>query len=465
VTTKLPAGWVEVPLDLVADVRLGRQRSPDKATGEHMRPYMRAANVTWNGVDTSDIKEMNFSPKEFPIYELKAGDILLSEASGSASEVGKPALWRNEIPACCFQNTLIRVRSRGPLPEYLHLHFLADARAGRFATAGKGIGINHLGAERMSSWPVRLPPLNEQRRIVAKLEALQFRSRRARESLDAVPPLLEKLRQSILAAACEGRLPGRRYKDRLAEPPIFRLDELVVPGGIFDGARDHGKGTAESQNLRAIDYTTEGVRVIRLENLGHLKFIEDKRTFISEFKYEGLRAATVLEDDVLFGSFVEEQARVCVLPRLDSLALAKADCFCVRFDRKKILPAYAALQLASRRTLDALKKVVRGATRPRITTQHLRALTIPVCSPDEQREVVATVKRRLAQVDSLDRILRSAQDTSSILMQATLAKAFRGELVRQDPSDEPAEALLARRQEKSPPEKPATRRRRSEAAQ
>jgi len=171
-----------------------------------MRPYMRAANVTWAGVDVSDVKEMNFSPKEFLTYELRPGDILLSEASGSASEVGKPAIWRGEIAGCCFQNTLIRVRSRGPLPEYLHLHFFADARLGRFATAGKGIGINHLGADRMSSWPTHLPPLNEQRRIVAKLEALQARSRRARDALDAVPPLLEKLRQSILAAAFRGDL-------------------------------------------------------------------------------------------------------------------------------------------------------------------------------------------------------------------------------------------------------------------
>src|SRR5205085_11003155 len=121
------------------------------------------------GISLEDVKEMDFSPKEFETYQLKDGDILLSEASGSASEVGKPALWRNEVDGCCFQNTLIRVRTRGPLPEYLHLHFLADARLGKFAGAGKGIGINHLGADRMSSWPTALPPLEEQRRIVAKL--------------------------------------------------------------------------------------------------------------------------------------------------------------------------------------------------------------------------------------------------------------------------------------------------------
>lgn len=229
VSDPLPNGWLRVRLDEVAEVRLGRQRSPDRAKGEHMRPYMRAANVTWNGISLEDVKEMDFSPREFVSYELREGDILLSEASGSASEVGKPVLWRNEVDGCCFQNTLIRVRSRGPDPEYLHLHFLADARLGKFAAAGKGVGINHLGADRMSSWPTALPPLNEQRRIVAKLESLQARSRRAREALDAVPPLLEKLRQSILAAAFRGDLTKDwRAKHRDVEPASELLKRIRV---------------------------------------------------------------------------------------------------------------------------------------------------------------------------------------------------------------------------------------------
>src|SRR5271166_7150191 len=117
--SELPPGWVTARLDQVAEVRLGRQRSPKNHSGDRMRPYLRAANVTWSGLDLSDVKEMNFTDDESAVYELRAGDVLLTEASGSASEVGKPALWRDEIEGCCFQNTLLRVRSRAPLPEYL----------------------------------------------------------------------------------------------------------------------------------------------------------------------------------------------------------------------------------------------------------------------------------------------------------------------------------------------------------
>ncbi|MBL0194236.1 MAG: hypothetical protein IPQ09_08430 [Myxococcales bacterium] len=91
------------------------------------------------------------------------------------------------------------------------------------------MGINHLGADRMSSWPTALPPLNEQRRIVAKLESLQARSRRARAALDAVPPLLEKLRQSILAAAFRGDLTKDwRAKNRDVEPASELLKRIRV---------------------------------------------------------------------------------------------------------------------------------------------------------------------------------------------------------------------------------------------
>ena len=156
--------WDRVPLSEIAEVRLGRQRSPKRAVGPNMRPYMRAANVTWNGISLHDVKKMDFTPAEFETYALRRGDLLLSEASGSASEVGKPAVWNEEIPDCCFQNTLIRVRAPESLVPFLHLHLYKDALTGEFARASRGVGIHHLGAKTLAEWEVHLPPLEEQRR-------------------------------------------------------------------------------------------------------------------------------------------------------------------------------------------------------------------------------------------------------------------------------------------------------------
>ena len=166
----LPNGWAWAPLALIGEVRLGRQRSPKRAKGPHMRPYLRAANVTWHGLDLSDVKEMDFSPNEYETYRLHRGDILLAEASGSADEVGKPAVWADEIDGCCFQNTLIRIRVCPEVVPYLYYHLLSDARTGALGRAARGVGIHHLGAQRTESWMVALPPIAEQRRIVAEVE-------------------------------------------------------------------------------------------------------------------------------------------------------------------------------------------------------------------------------------------------------------------------------------------------------
>src|SRR5690348_15096059 len=101
-----------------------------------------------------------------------------------------------------------------------------------------------------------------------------------------------------------------------------RLEEVLLPGGLFDGPF--------GSNLKTSAYVGSGVRVIRLENLGNLYFNEQKRTFISPQKYESLKKHRVNEGDIIFGSFMDGNTRVCVLPALDTPAIAKADCFCIR---------------------------------------------------------------------------------------------------------------------------------------
>src|SRR5436190_16531690 len=101
----LPDGWAEVRVDRVGSVRLGRQRSPDKHTGAGRTKYLRAANIKPAGLDLTDVLEMDFTPAERTVFALRSGDIVLTEASGSSSQVGRAAVWRDELPECCYQNT------------------------------------------------------------------------------------------------------------------------------------------------------------------------------------------------------------------------------------------------------------------------------------------------------------------------------------------------------------------------
>lgn len=482
----LPVGWVTVPLQEVAEVRLGRQRSPDKATGEHMRPYMRAANVTWSGISVDDVKEMNFSPKEFPTYELRDGDILLSEASGSASEVGKPAVWRNEVDGCCFQNTLIRVRSRGPLPEYLHLHFLADARLGKFAAAGKGIGINHLGADRMSTWPTAIPPLNEQRRIVAKLEAFQARSRRAREALEAVPPLLEKLRQSILASAFRGDL----TKDwREKHPDVEPASELLKRIRILrrktweeaELAKMKAKGKAPGDDRWKAKYVEpKGVEETGLPGLpagwcwasveelatkvvdGVHKKPNYVQTGIPFLTVRNLTAGPGISFEKVSYISAEDHAEFIKRtdPELGDILISKDGTLgvprLVRTDRTfSIFVSLAVVKPVVRNMGEFLECAfmspffqerfkATGSGLLHIHLVDLRAAVLPIAPVAEQVEVCSRTVNVLARLDAF--VAAHATNTSELaaLERAVLGKAFCGELVGQDQNDEPAGASLAR---------------------
>ena len=219
----LPEGWAWATLAQIGEVRLGRQRSPKRATGPNMRPYMRAANVRWEGLDLSDVKEMDFTPEEFETYRLLPGDILLAEASGSQDEVGKPAVWNDEVDGCCFQNTLIRVRAQPETVPYLYCHLLSDAQSGALGRAARGVGIHHLGAQRAEIWAVGLPPLAEQRRIVAEVERRLSVVQQAESAVAASLHRAERLRQSILKRAFSGELVPQDPDD---EPASLLLERI-----------------------------------------------------------------------------------------------------------------------------------------------------------------------------------------------------------------------------------------------
>jgi len=401
-----------------------------------MRRYVRAANITWSGWDFSDVLSMNFDPRDFEQFRLHPGDVLLNEGSGSAAEVGKCAIWRGEIDDCCFQNTLLRVQPRACSPEYLHHYFTHAARSGRFVPNTQGVNIFHIGKAGLAGFPLPVPPLPEQRRIVAKLDSLRARSSRARNALDHIPKLIDRYKQAILAKAFSGDLTAdwREKNDAKDWQPVV-VDEVAQC--IFDGPF--------GSHLKSDDYVNSGVRVVRLENIGHLTFKGDKQTFISKEKYEQLRRHTLLPDDVIFSSFVDEEVRVCLFPTgLDAPAINKADCFCIRLNKEACEPKWLAMRLACRSTYETLSDAVHGATRPRINLGTLKSYSFDLPSPNEQREMVRRIEYAFGWLEQIATEHARAEHLLPKLDQAILAKAFHGELVPQDSNDEPASVLLER---------------------
>jgi type I restriction enzyme S subunit len=431
-----------------------------------MVPYLRAANVTWGGIDTEDVKEMDFSPKEQEVYRLRRGDVLLAEASGSASEVGKPALWREEVPGACFQNTLIRVRSKGPLPEFLYYQFLNEARAGRFANAGKGIGINHLGAERMSSWPVVVPPIDVQRRIVAKLDALLAQSQAAREHLEAVPSLVETYRQSLLAAAFRGDLTADwRKKNPDVEPASKLLERIRIERRTAWEAAELAKMKAKGKTPKDDKWKSKYVEPepvdptglpalpptwcwAKLEEIGVLdrgrsrhRPRNDERLFGGPYPFiqtgEVAHAGgTISTHRVTLSEFGLSQSRlwpagtVCITIAAniaDSAILAFPACFpdsVVGFLPHDGAAVSRYIEFFIRTARRGLERFAPATAQKNINLEILREIAVPLAPYQEQRHLVATAERRH---DAIATTGVSAEALAS-LERSLLAQAFQGKL-------------------------------------
>ena len=216
---RLPSDWKFATIGDVAAVQLGRQRSPRHHAGPQMRPYLRSANITWHGISLGDVKQMNFDDTDFVTYKLEPGDLLLNEASGSPNEVGKPAIWNGEIENCCFQNTLLRLRSHDIEGGYLYWYCYAAARSGRFGDAGRGVNIRHLGKQGLCRFPIPVAPADQRGEIVEWLERRFEQLARFEQASRSSIKRVVALRRSILAEAFSGRLVPQDPDDE----PAFAL--------------------------------------------------------------------------------------------------------------------------------------------------------------------------------------------------------------------------------------------------
>ena len=226
----LPNRWQWVRVRDAGEVKLGRQRAPQHHTGTHMRPYLRVANVYEDRLDLKNVMQMNFTPAEFDVYELKRGDILLNEGQ-SLELVGRPAMYRDEIPGACFQKTLLRFRAfPAVLPEFALLVFRAYLRTGRFQRAAKWTtSMAHLSAVRFGPMFFPLPPLEVQHRIVACAEREITLLSNVRSAIAASKSRAARLRQAILTKAFSGQLIPQDPNDEPASALLERIRAERVP--------------------------------------------------------------------------------------------------------------------------------------------------------------------------------------------------------------------------------------------
>ncbi len=448
-TVELPAGWSQVPLGALGNWYGGG--TPSKA----VPAYWSRGTIPW--VSPKDMKVPRIrvtedyitleAVQESSTKIVPLGAILIVTRSGILEHSLPIAL--ADVEVALNQDLKALSPTIGVDSEYVSYALQAESQRILTECRKAGTTVASINYEALREYCIPLAPLNEQRRIVAKIEALMERSRRAKAALDAIPPLLEQLRQSVLAAAFRGDLtadwnesssiPMENSDSYLSCMPLIRVENILPKGGIFDGPF--------GSNLKTSDYTNCGVRVIRLENIGQLCFLADKQTFISQEKYQTLSRHQVKEKDVIFSSFVSDDVRACVLPKLDTLAIAKADCFCLRPDPRLLSPQYLCYMLSAPQCYRQVVRLAHGATRVRVNTTEVKSLLIPNCSIAVQNEIVRQIDLILSSIRKLHNRYEGLRSQILRLDSSILDKAFQGELVPQDPDDEPASVLLERIQE------------------
>lgn len=215
------ARWPRRRLRDVANTQLGKMLSAKSRTGVGSTPYLRNRNVRWGVVDVREVAYMDFTEEERKKFALEPGDVLICEGGAG---VGRTAVWRGELDACCYQKALHRVRV-GPelLPEFLcqfMRHFVESREMDRHLS---GVAIGHLPQEDLRVLEVPVPPLDEQRRWLERIDAVESVAMAIGETISHARRRAEILRRSVLTEAFAGRLAPQDPGDEPASELLARI--------------------------------------------------------------------------------------------------------------------------------------------------------------------------------------------------------------------------------------------------
>lgn len=204
------------PLAEVTEIQGGIQKQQKRAPKDNAFPFLRVANVTARGLDLADVHSIELFDRELDRIRLRAGDLLVVEGNGSASQIGRAALWDGSIEDCVHQNHLIRVRPFDVvLPEYLEAVWNSPQNRAKLTNvASSSSGLHTLSVSKLKQLSIPVPSIGRQHELVAAVSEVREAGRRLSGSIATAVARKGALQRSLLAAAFSGRLTGAP-----SEPP------------------------------------------------------------------------------------------------------------------------------------------------------------------------------------------------------------------------------------------------------
>jgi len=417
----LPAGWTRTS---IGDVTL-----PFVSIDPNKQPSQCFTYIDIGSID-NERQKIN-KPKSFDGADapsrarrlVRAGDVLFSTVRTYLKNI---ALVPPELDGALTSTGIAVLRASEAVDtRYLFNWVCSAAFIEEVSKSQDGTMYPAVSDKDVTAAQIALPPLAEQRRIVAQLDRLMVRMARARAELARIPALIAQHKRAILAAAFDG-------KWFAAPAPVVSVGEIADISSGFGFPKDRqGRREGRYPFAKVSDIS----RAVEEAN----GVLRTAANFVEEEDLRSLRAKAVSAGSIVF-------AKIGEALRLNRRAITEVslvldnNCMALTPSTERVLPKYLFWFM---RTVDLSPFAVATAV-PSVRRGDVAALELSLPALPVQRDVVERIEAAFAWLDKVGHEHAQATRLLDHLDQALLAKAFRGELVPQDPTDEPAEVLLAR---------------------
>ena len=410
---------------------------------------------------------------------LLPGDIVISCVGEPGQVFQVPDLG---MPTTLGPNSVrLRENSYALDKNFFAYYWKSSAGQGELASITTGTTQLKFNKTSLRSSTVLLPPLPEQKRIADKLDSVLARVDACRDRLDRLPALLKRFRQSILAAATSGKLTEdwrlnhatdtysekfsgllniqekkrewlvqnaahnevSRVKNRLVSFEATSISNSQLPETWCWAALEDATLMVVDCHNKTAPYQSTGIPLVRTTNIRDGQFVWDDLRFVGEDTYRfWSKRCFPQPGDIVFtreapmgeASIIPENTKICLGQRT-MLIRPLSECTSAN---------YLLIALLDPKFKERAFQTAVGTGVKHLRVGDVSELKLPLPPTNEQTEIVRRVDILFAFADRLEARLATARRQVGQLTPALLAKAFRGELVAQDPADEPAAELLKR---------------------
>lgn len=195
---EIPASWEVKEIDSLFHLKQGKSLSSKDQTGRYLKPFLRTSNVFWGYLNLEKIDHMDIPLDIRDTLRLKENDLLVCEGG----DIGRTAIWKNNLTECYFQNHIHRLRARSvkisfPL-FYMYWMDLGVRMIKAYGSFGNRTTIPNLPGKRLLQFQIPLPPLSEQKKIASTLSKIDERIRNYEEQKQALQDLFKAMLHKLM---------------------------------------------------------------------------------------------------------------------------------------------------------------------------------------------------------------------------------------------------------------------------